>query len=485
MADLTSALFRIDPTEGLIEYVQAIKPYHTKVLEVLVEYVYTEQINATVLDRWTSRIGLARTNVDVGYFDEFATPPWTMQVSNARADVIYACGYGHKWSESGLISPEATIVTQVIEADTSTNSFIIQDVAFSQYNCVVIDTQSNQLLFATPYAITGVNPFAKTWTVSGDLTTGTNPLLPGMSIYVNSNSGPGVNKEYTVQTVAFASGATTITVLDSVSLLATATGTVNIAMAFDNMPYWDAGMQVQLQSTGTLPTGITPGGLYYFVPTAIPGVFNLSSRRYPQEYSEITDLTGLGTGQLQINRVEPFIPGQTVIIAGSYLTRNDGTYNIGAITSLGEGAYRLTVIQTIPHDSPPLAPYDGQISLSIGGYDEPAYCAIADAPDVHADTYIHEVLKFSFEINMQDYISADIRENEPNGYGNMPWGDDTSPYGEYTKDVYPYTATAPGTGAGERLILPTGFDTQLFDVGSMDETLEFAPRNYGTTLYPQ
>ena len=43
-------LSTIDPAEGLIQYVQTVKPYHTKVLEVLVEYVYTENLAVTIDD---------------------------------------------------------------------------------------------------------------------------------------------------------------------------------------------------------------------------------------------------------------------------------------------------------------------------------------------------------------------------------------------------------------------------------------------------
>jgi hypothetical protein len=42
----------INPTQGLIDYVGDVKPYHTKILDVLVEYVYTEQINTTIREQW-------------------------------------------------------------------------------------------------------------------------------------------------------------------------------------------------------------------------------------------------------------------------------------------------------------------------------------------------------------------------------------------------------------------------------------------------
>lgn len=43
-------LVSIDPIQGLIDYVQDIKPYHTKIFETLVEYVYTDFVNVSIVD---------------------------------------------------------------------------------------------------------------------------------------------------------------------------------------------------------------------------------------------------------------------------------------------------------------------------------------------------------------------------------------------------------------------------------------------------
>lgn len=40
----------LDPVQGLIDYVQDIKPYHTKVMEVLIEYVYDDTANVSMPD---------------------------------------------------------------------------------------------------------------------------------------------------------------------------------------------------------------------------------------------------------------------------------------------------------------------------------------------------------------------------------------------------------------------------------------------------
>lgn len=41
---------RIDPVQGLVDYVLDIKPYHTKIIETLIEYVHTDEINVTIGD---------------------------------------------------------------------------------------------------------------------------------------------------------------------------------------------------------------------------------------------------------------------------------------------------------------------------------------------------------------------------------------------------------------------------------------------------
>lgn len=43
----------IDPLKGLVDYVNDIKPYHTKILEVLIEYVYQDRVRAIVVDSHT------------------------------------------------------------------------------------------------------------------------------------------------------------------------------------------------------------------------------------------------------------------------------------------------------------------------------------------------------------------------------------------------------------------------------------------------
>ena len=75
MTNLVQSLFRIDPTEGLVQYASAVKPYHSKILDVLVEYVYGENINVSMKERWS----------------------WTMTFDRPKTDIVYTCGYGLVW----------------------------------------------------------------------------------------------------------------------------------------------------------------------------------------------------------------------------------------------------------------------------------------------------------------------------------------------------------------------------------------------------
>jgi hypothetical protein len=61
-----------DPVQGLVDYVLDIKPYHTKIVEVLIEYIHTDPINVSVLENFQLAIGLHTLDI---------TP-------------VYTCGFG-------------------------------------------------------------------------------------------------------------------------------------------------------------------------------------------------------------------------------------------------------------------------------------------------------------------------------------------------------------------------------------------------------
>lgn len=93
MATITTApgLISIDPIQGLVDYVHEIKPYHTKVFEVLFEYVYQDNVNTTVkdvmsLDIETNQVYVV-SGVDPGILP---TPLFTIEVlGQGYTDGVY------------------------------------------------------------------------------------------------------------------------------------------------------------------------------------------------------------------------------------------------------------------------------------------------------------------------------------------------------------------------------------------------------------
>jgi len=176
---------------------------------------------------------------------------------------------------------------------------------------------------------------------------------------------------------------------------------------------------------------------------------------------------------VQGNQLEKFFEGVFIKVDNSYLSKNNGSYIVHA--SFAEGLNtRVYVKQMVPASKPLANPFDGRMYLHIEGYDEPAYCRLLQAPDLHADTFIHEHIRFEIVTSPRDEITGmQVLENEPRGYGVSPYGDS---YGT-GQNGHPYTA--PTTGI---TLLPTGFDGQAFNMGGFDETVQTVRHFYGLTV---
>lgn len=100
---LVAALFRIDPTTGFVEYVQTVKPYHTKILEVLVEYVWTDVISGNVCDILHTDMTFTRPDVptvyDCGYGIVFDAPAGFSHFAFSVKGVV--TGLGGSWTLAG------------------------------------------------------------------------------------------------------------------------------------------------------------------------------------------------------------------------------------------------------------------------------------------------------------------------------------------------------------------------------------------------
>lgn len=98
-----------DPIEGLIEFVLAQKPYHTKILDTLVNYVHEDEVDTTITETQLFEIGQI---IGAEFSDNSGTPE----------SVIQTCplGFGDTWDQPGQFL--------VVYADDATDTvFVVGD----------------------------------------------------------------------------------------------------------------------------------------------------------------------------------------------------------------------------------------------------------------------------------------------------------------------------------------------------------------------
>lgn len=458
MTSLVDSLFRIDPTQGLTNYVNEVKPYHSKVLDILTEYIYTESISVTMTDALSWDIALARSDVDV----------------------VRTCGFGTSWDPERTTEMELT--TQIISAQSATlphtypvNTFLVEKTVGAWHTCAVINMLSNQLMFAHTFNVIGVQPSSGVWIVSGDITS---YLTIGADAYIHGDTGSGGNKGYEIESFVVTNGNTYVTMTTAISSQANADGMLSVAIDPADLPAWPTGMAVSLTSTGTLPDPVTSSSVVYFIPTQVAGVFNLSTKRYPTQLSDYVNLTTLGVGTLSIRRSETFFPGAPVEVVGSYIRKNDGKYIV--VQTVDEDSYvRVYVLQKVPYTTPSSLAGDGIMKLSFSSFDAPSYCPISQAPDLYTSAYVHETLTFEFSMTFGDTVGAAASERSPYGFGVDSYGSPYSIRADYLIPNSAYVGTTVSNGSltstPTHMILPHGIDTQLFDVGEFVELLENRP----------
>ncbi len=123
---------RINPTEGLVEYAKIVKPYHSKILDIDISYVYEEQINVEVIEKLE----------------------WDINQYTSDLDIISTCGWGVEWDpiRTTMDYPSVYIrraygeVEIEVEIDINTPNIIIVDNSINyQFNVgdnIIFSTKS-------------------------------------------------------------------------------------------------------------------------------------------------------------------------------------------------------------------------------------------------------------------------------------------------------------------------------------------------------
>lgn len=135
-----SSIKQLDPVQGLVDYVLDVKPYHTKIIEVLIEYVFNEPVNVTILDDWR----------------------WNIEIMFPREEFSFVnCeGYSERpFGGTGLwpiISPNQTIPFHLYPAvNAATNSFIVPGDRTDDF---IPGTKLNVVTFVENYLLQGGSP---------------------------------------------------------------------------------------------------------------------------------------------------------------------------------------------------------------------------------------------------------------------------------------------------------------------------------------
>ena len=494
-------LFSLDPTTSFVEYVQDVKPYHTKIFDVLINYAYSDMM----------RVNL-RENIEI-----------SVEVSAPGEEPIYYCGpgyepgfgfgYGIYWgggyggensdtaaippppatddpyddsgyddvgydgtvssNPSNTIPPVVNVYAPIVQAVTGTstvpdlpaNSFLVTTPAPVYYTVSIINSVSNQLGFVRNYALAGVSPLDKKWVLAGDQTP---YITAGTVFYTGAAKTP--TGQFTIETISFNGTETELIVKEAIPLTAIGTGYISILVTPEYLPWWPYGMGVKLMSNDPLPAPLVQGQMYYFIPQDQPGAFNLATVRYPTKDSQYVDLSQLSNQQITLFNAETFVPGMKVVVQGSLNGRNDGNYTVFRVQQEGDKV-RVWPVEPIMYPNDPSRTTDGWLSYDLSeGVIQYGFCPIASADDLFTQVYIGEKLEFRMEISFNDKPSVNMLENrtpEILGWGGVLFGS------SYDDDEEAFTVTAVqfasvGGDIDVGNIILNGFDTRPFDLAPFD-----------------
>lgn len=185
---MTSSIQK-DPIQGLVDYILDIKPYHSKIAEVLVDYTINDDVNVTIIDEHE--------------FD---------MVFTENYDSSFACDEGFGVLPFG--GPDLSIS---YIPDLTLDGYITYPTVPIQLPIVYV----NPFVFQY-YTVVGVSSGTSTWTISGNHAP---EFMAGQVLSLGENSGGG-NGNYTVISATNSGANTNIIVSEAIPIGATPEGTL-------------------------------------------------------------------------------------------------------------------------------------------------------------------------------------------------------------------------------------------------------------------
>lgn len=334
MSDFNRALFRIDPTEGLLQYVQKVKPFHTKALEVLVEYVYIEPMVVTATERFHLTVGLPG-------FDSFDS-------DEPATEITYASGYGISWSELDTFAHggvnQATVIAAVGVVQTPI-TVMGSDVTYTPMISGYDFPVGTQVVFeAEPVSNlpSNVNPAGPQDYDAGLLPSGASS---GERFHIIASDTTThtltLSKSRNGTPVAFAAPGSGSVTLTPVALPPT-------SPEDPGAPFPHNTLVIEPPVYPSYSISVEDGtrGLFRFVESFDIEAVDAANRSIDVDGDVTTPVTvKIGGEDGVATRLHP---GSTVTIAGNFDATSNRQYTVSSVASLGGNKSRITFVEPIP-----------------------------------------------------------------------------------------------------------------------------------------
>lgn len=408
MADIL--ITEIDPVEGLVDYTDFVKPYHTKILEVLVEYIHTDCIDVTFTEDFYLSVGMP----DPELLDLWG---WTEE----QAQKFFNCGYTS---------------FQVVGVDTGSNYWDVLDDISSSISVGDVLLYQDDLLSFTEYTVTGVTVVSeskslnflslsgspKCTTTQPTFSLDLNTLCPETETYtvtrieVSETIPLGSRSDGVLHPYKSSFTDSNGNVIPTSCWTQTLDPTIymrNVGIEFPSTIHVDR--NIDCGGYGTIFQQAPESGSPPLFDNGLSATNNIVGVNTSLRYFEIPNRVGvpsvIGTW------ADAFTYGAKFIIAGS--TGNDhDDYTVlhsHSVTGSPE-LLRIYVIEGVTSGTA-----DGTLQLRPWGYDEPAVC-VDQGQSLAADAHIAETMTMTInDINTNFVQGWDMSYFDMDGYDGGPF----------------------------------------------------------------
>lgn len=367
----------IDPVDGLVSYTEFTKPYHTKILEILVEYIHDDCIDVTITEDFYISLGMP---------DPSLLPYWGLTEDEAKK--FFNCDFKK---------------FQLSDVDSGSGYWEVVGDASSDIEIGdVILLQTYELVFQ-PYTVTNV------------------VIETGNVIVNDPYYGHKEGSPLTIDYTSYTSTRTKLYVSESISPLAKANGAVVPASCYSEFP------ETYVPRSGIVfpsPHHVNKnqdcggfGSIFQEASGSPPGFSNgldtanqiLSVSTSPM-YFEIDNTAGIPS--VISAWQDAFTYGRKFTVTGS--TGNDSDDYTVLFSLLASGSPPRLRIYTLENISSSIA--DGNLQLRPWGYDEPDVC-INTGQGLLAQSTISENMSITVNDNfVNDIDSFDMQGFDMGGF---------------------------------------------------------------------